>query len=566
MAPKDYSYMKDYLNWHIVKKMRQNKVVGLSIAVVDDEKIIWSKGFGFSDRAGNKAADADTIYRIGSISKVFTAIGTMQLAEAGKLDPDAPIRTILPEFSIRSRFNSTDGITPATIMSHHAGLPCDVFKGWTSESDASLLTRLAEEYTTYPPRTISSYSNAGVSLLGLAISRIAGEDFSSHMDRAVFTPMGMHHTSFSLNPAIEKQLARGYAGKKEKKQLPIRDRAAGSVYSSVSDMSRFMQVILNQGQMENASLISAGTLARMTRPQNQGLPLDFGFQTGLGWCLDGFPVPGAKKVIWHNGGTFLFNSHMALLPEKKLGVIVLTNSAEGAAIVDDISIRALELAMTAKYGPGAVPAVPAETKEKRQTRFDPAQISKLVGDYGSPDGIFTIAEKGGRLFTDADGQRLRLVRYESGRIGVQMMLWGLFPISVKELDDLRFSLETVDHQDIIVLHTQGISFPLAKKIIPAPLPGAWAGMAGEYEVMTPDPDLNPQNIVLKVEEKALVLSMEIPTLQDELFEVYFQPVSSSDAVTLGIGRGAGETLRITDIGGHPGLHFSGFSFKKKTTL
>ncbi len=561
MAANDYSYMEAYLNWDIPKKMKQSDVVGLSIAVVDDKNILWSKGFGYADKAAKRPANSKTVYRIGSISKVFTAMGMMQLAEAGQLDLDAPIRTYIPEFSILSRFGSTDKITPRNIMNHHSGLPCDILKGWTSESDTMLLSRLAQAHTAYPPNTIFSYSNVGVSLLGLAMGRIVGDDFSNHMERVMFHPMKMHHTSYILTPSIEKRLSKGYCGRKEKKQLPIRDRAAGSVYSNVRDMSRFMQAALNQGRTPDQRIIGSKTLSMMTRPQSEGLPLDFGFQMGLGWCLDGFPVAGAQKVIWHNGGTFLFNSHMAILPEKKLGVVVLSNSAQGGDIVGEISAKALELALEAKYGLN--PAPTAANEEKKERGFTPSWSAKLVGDYGAPDSIFTVSAKGDRLWVDADGYRFRLVPYKRGRIGLQKRLWGIFPIPIKELDKLRFTHETVDGQELVVIHGDGISQPLAKKIFPVPIPGNWAAMAGEFEVTDLDPSLNPQNIGLRVKENRLTLSMEIPVLHDGTFELYFQPISATEAVTMGLGRYAGETMRIVDLGGHKGLYFSGFLFKKK---
>ena len=109
--------------------MSKHDVTGLSIALVDDQQVIWARGFGFADKERNLPAAAETVYRVGSISKRFTATAAMQLAERGKLDIDRPLATYLPGFSIKSRFPEAGSITPRTLMTHHAGLPSDRLKG-----------------------------------------------------------------------------------------------------------------------------------------------------------------------------------------------------------------------------------------------------------------------------------------------------------------------------------------------------------------------------------------------------------------------------------------------------
>jgi CubicO group peptidase (beta-lactamase class C family) len=122
-AKGDYSDLKEYMTWFIQKEMKDNDIVGLSIALVDDQKILWQQGFGYADRENKIDATPETLYRAGSISKVFNGMAAMKLVEAGKMDIDRPLSTYLPEFKIKSRFGNTDGITPRTIMTHHSGLP-----------------------------------------------------------------------------------------------------------------------------------------------------------------------------------------------------------------------------------------------------------------------------------------------------------------------------------------------------------------------------------------------------------------------------------------------------------
>ena len=148
MAPKkpdqiiagNYDYVKEYITWLAQKEMKKNQVVGLSIAIVDDQRTVWAQGFGYADKKGIKPATAETVYRIGSISKLFTVMATMQLAEQGRIDIDQPLQRYLPEFSVKTRFSNADPITLRSIMTHHSGLPSAVAKGmWDSEPPSKLL-------------------------------------------------------------------------------------------------------------------------------------------------------------------------------------------------------------------------------------------------------------------------------------------------------------------------------------------------------------------------------------------------------------------------------------------
>ena len=160
------------MTWFIEKEIKDKNIVGLSIARVDDQSIIWKEGFGFADQNKNVKAGPETVYRAGSISKLFNAMAVMKLVEAGKMDIDRPLATYLPEFKIKSRFGSTDGITPRTIMTHHSGLPSDLWDGHYGEHPmpfTQIVHAIKDEYVAYPPNMIMGYSNLAVLLLGQMI-------------------------------------------------------------------------------------------------------------------------------------------------------------------------------------------------------------------------------------------------------------------------------------------------------------------------------------------------------------------------------------------------------------
>ncbi|WP_239649871.1 serine hydrolase domain-containing protein [Methylocucumis oryzae] len=130
--------------------------------------MVWAQGFGYADAANKIPATPETVYRMGSISKLFTDTLVMQLAEQGKLNIDKPLQTYLPDFWIKTRFTDAGPITPRNIMTHHSGLPGDMSNGmWIQQPKpfSQLVGQLKDEYIAYPPNTIWSYSNLGLNVI-----------------------------------------------------------------------------------------------------------------------------------------------------------------------------------------------------------------------------------------------------------------------------------------------------------------------------------------------------------------------------------------------------------------
>ena len=171
----DTEAVQAYLRQWIAYEMHENQIQGLSIALVEGQKIIWAEGFGHADVAHRIEATPDTLYRIGSISKLFNAVAALQLAERGPLDLDRPIQSYLPDFAIRSRFTPHPTFTARQLMTHHSGLPTDYLNGWNSEEPIRYVRQqLKDEYMAYPPNTLSAYSNLGATVLGHVVETLYG--------------------------------------------------------------------------------------------------------------------------------------------------------------------------------------------------------------------------------------------------------------------------------------------------------------------------------------------------------------------------------------------------------
>ena len=176
IAQTDYSSLKEEFRKEIEKKMKKSKVKGASIALVVGDSIVWSEGFGYADAENKIEATPETQYRVGSVTKLFTGIAVMQLNEKSLINIDEPVHKFFPEFNIKSRFGSIDEITHRNVMTHTAGLPCDIMRGFVSTEPESYMKEieyLNKEYTIYAPNTVHAYSNPGYNLLGCMVEEVS---------------------------------------------------------------------------------------------------------------------------------------------------------------------------------------------------------------------------------------------------------------------------------------------------------------------------------------------------------------------------------------------------------
>ena len=259
----DYTHAREHISWLIRQEMSDANVTGLSIALVDENGIVWSEGFGYADKEAEIKATSDTVYNVGSITKIFTAAAAMQLAEQGKLDIDQPLQKYLPEFSIKSRFGDTRKITPRNLMTHHSGLPVNWSLGMIVRNPGpftELVTAMKDEYTAYPPDYIFSYSNLGMALLGAAIGKVGSEDFTSYMNTHMLKPLGMTHSEFS--PSTR---SKSYHHGRVVEALPMRDLPASGLNSSANDIAHFMQMLFSEGNFAGKQILRPETLGKNVR-------------------------------------------------------------------------------------------------------------------------------------------------------------------------------------------------------------------------------------------------------------------------------------------------------------
>ena len=444
----DYRFLGQYMDWMVSKEASKAHVNAVTVAVVDDQQVVWSKGYGMADVAGGVAATPETLFRVGSISKLFTATEIMRHVERGEIELDSELSQQLPEFSIHSRFANAKPITVRSLLAHHSGLPSNRWNGMFTNKPVDLATlerQLAEDSLIEAPQTKFNYSNLGFSLLGRIVEVRSHETFATVMQHDILQPLGMTHSTFA--PVVLD--SKGYSQGKELPPVELRDRHAGSLVTSAHDLARFVEFVLADGRAANGQqLLNSATLRSMFQPQFPGLPLDFELRTGLCWGIQGMRVQGAGPIVGHGGGLPGYSAHLSVAPESKLGVVVLAND-QAAGFIGQVGQKAIALALETKLGVAEQPEQPEPDKPKVQPIELPTKaLDDKVGDYIVMGQLTHVARSGGHLSADAMCKHFNLMPIAANdfvpEVSVLLGLWhkrlSNFSVTLTDVEGRRFAV------------------------------------------------------------------------------------------------------------------------------
>lgn len=562
----DYGSMNKQISHLIKKKMSKNDITGLSIAVVDGQKIVLAEGFGWADKKNKIKATPETVYRVGSITKLFTVTAVMQLAEQGALQIDQPLQEVLPQFSIKSRFGSTDKITLRNIMTHHSGLPTNFTKGMWAEKPEKftrLVEQIQDEYTAYPPDTIFCYSNIGITLLGHAVQEVSGQPYEELIDRKVLRPLGMSDSYIADTLRNEPQSSKAYSDDVESITMPLRDLPAGGLNSTVLDLANFAKMVFAGGRFGGRRIIKAETLDKMMQFQDGNALFDLGKQIGLGWFLEEENSEDAGLTAMHGGDTFLFHSMLMTIPRHQLAVIVLANSELAHSAVFEIAEESLQLALVAKAG------IRRSDKEKLSNTELPAKpedLKNFPGYYSSDEGVIQIIREDDELKLVSNDDSLDLVLHGDDQYYLQYKLLGLFPLNLGGLEKIGIRHSVLNGQEVLLGEYEDKKMFLGEKIIVTPVAAAWKSRTGSYAIVNPSPGILYKDLELYLEDGFLMLhfSVQLPYQKEagEVRQVALRVVDDNNAVIHGLGTGFGDTIRVVHQDDEELLSWSGFLLRK----
>ncbi len=340
----------------IVTLMQQMKIPGLSISVVNDKKIVYSKGFGARLLVDNLPATNETLFGVGSVSKSFTALAIMQLVEEGKISLDDPVSKYIP-FKLGKKDNP---ILIKHLLSHSSGIPdleaavvliarhswskFEKYIPMSGPNDFYLYVNQAVEEVVANPGERYFYLNTGFIMLGHIIEKITGMKFDEYINEKIFLPLEMSRSTFKKED-FEKEEDRmtAYASEPDKPmEVTIHPfdeliYAAGGILSSVNELGNYLIMNINEGKFNNKQLIKPDSYRKLIEPRIDVADQFFGkFRYGFGWGIteNFFGEP----LIEHGGSTGMSSAHLAFLPKSKLGVAVAGNmgSVPGAIITQAI--------------------------------------------------------------------------------------------------------------------------------------------------------------------------------------------------------------------------------------
>jgi CubicO group peptidase (beta-lactamase class C family) len=330
-------------------EMARQKIPGVVVGVVVDGELAYAKGFGFADVEKKSLPDIDTVFRIGSITKSFTALATLALRDDGVLALDDPLTNFVPEAAgIVYPTRDAPPITLRQLLTHTSGLPRDgIFAGPKAPSEGDVLKALSGLSLENVPGTAYVYSNFGFGLLGIAAGRAAKSSLREVIARRILVPSGMTATTWDRAAVAEGRLATGYAPGAQGEPSPAEDpslggiEGAGGLYSSVRDLGRYLAAQLDAYPPRNEAetgLVRRSTMREahstgfhsamsvsMAEAPKKGEPLVRAVAESYGFGWAAAHTCDFDDLVWHNGSILGYTADMRFLRQRGVGVVTLAN-------------------------------------------------------------------------------------------------------------------------------------------------------------------------------------------------------------------------------------------------
>ena len=454
-----YNDVIEKLSDAIEYEIKDKNLNAISIAIIKQNDFFWAAGFGFIDKEKKIKADENTIYRVGSVSKLFTDIAIMKKRESGDIDIDLPIQNYLPKFNPENIYND-EPITLRQLMSHRAGILREpAYGNYFSDNETSLkktVESVNNSSLIHPPGTITKYSNAGIAVVGYTLEKVFQKPYIEFMQENILTPLGMNDSSFKFKNSMSLNLAEAtmwsYDGRSFKApRFELGMVPAGSLYSSVTDLAKFVNMIFSDGSINGKKFVHPNTLTEMFTPQFTTSKMN-GY--GIGFRIS---KHNSYKMISHGGAIYGYSTQLSALPEPKIGVVVASSVDISNSIARKISSYALDL-LIAKEKRLALP-------EYVKTKPIEKEIQEnLIGHYENEANRITIKKIEKKIILEND----------------------YFEVPIKEFNS-KFISDGKINQGGILIELNGDNLIVNKKeykkvakISDPDFPNEWLGLIGEY--------------------------------------------------------------------------------------
>ncbi|OJV20571.1 MAG: hypothetical protein BGO21_08360 [Dyadobacter sp. 50-39] len=390
---------------YFAEKLKTDKIVGLSAAIVMDGKVIWKKGFGYADQVTRTPMTVNTVVNIGSVTKTFTALSVMQLKERGLIDLDKPLTTYLPTFHPLTRAGiQLDSVTVKTLITHTSGIQSDIWKNSDLGSGkyTDVLGFINQTYLVYPPGLAGLYSNAGYNILGHLVRDITKTDYARYVHQNIFNVLGMKHSGFAMDGL--KNRTKIYAYGKEAREYELRDIASGGIYTDMNDFAKYAIGMLQAYRGKSTALLRQATAREMFTVQNSHVPLETN-KKGLGWFMF---QNDSTFAMFHSGSAGFSHAKLLLIPERNAALLVLTNTAEGGQTAETFCFNQLPRFGLHVRDLFPSPITHSVGSQRKPITLPDSTLAKYVGIYAESSSYNVVKLANHQLTLSGRGQKLVL--------------------------------------------------------------------------------------------------------------------------------------------------------------
>jgi len=547
----------------ILAEMKKRNITGASIALVDSSGIIFSKGYGFADKANKLFASSQTVYPFGSISKVITTASILKLQDLGKLDIDSAFVKYVPEFQIKQHFHEKRPFTIADLLMHQGGIPRtrlkDLYTDFAQPADFyKIIEEEKEDYLIAPPGEIYQYSDIGMTIPGVLPFKTTHKHYVEFVNDEIFKPSGMSNASFHKDSA-KNNYTKGYQNGVETRIFATRFLPAFGMQASVEDLAKFLFVFLNKGTaIDGTQVLSPELVQRAIKQQNQATKLVFSNKMGLGWMLEGFH---GYQCVYHGGEQKPCLSMVRMLPELKLGIVLAINSNMDRDFISIVVEKVLLEIFKEKKIPYSRD-YKEKVKSSRSLRY--SLTNSFTGDYATSYGIVNISRAKKKLQVNmiSIDRKFNAKIMTDSTLQLNYMIMGMIPVKV-----MRLFVTEINNRKIIGIKLIGGRKIFGGEAIIFDKPRTeWDSVAGKYIICNLDDQEYSLLKEIEVSEykgiKVISGKGDIPDV--EQFQFCIRPINDNLAIVQGIGGQGllGETIKRRKINGEEFIEICGYLLKK----
>jgi N-acyl-D-aspartate/D-glutamate deacylase/CubicO group peptidase (beta-lactamase class C family) len=444
--PAEYRPIRDFIR----QGVSANKAPSVALALIKDGRVIWAEGFGLADREAGRKATSDSIYLLASVSKPMAATGLMWLVDQGKLDLAAPANRYLPGHKLRAYHGSPDDITLQRLANHTSGLPVHwsfFYNGVQPPSRDESIRQYGFAYK--PPGERWEYCNLAFGIIDHITAVVAGQPWRTFMERRVYDPLKMSHTSSRVRPTLEEHATAQYAFDAAGKFLRVAPYdfdhdGASANWSSANDLARFLQMHLNDGELDGKRVLSKESARKMRTLSSVRDPADPDSGNGVAWFVG--PYMGIPAFA-HSGGMPGVSTRVRGFPKQNCGYVILIN-ASAYSFRSEIEKRLTSILIPeAKTPPSAKSKTTGASSNKPTKESITSFTGAWEGRLAHPDGDLKLKlkvspDRTARVsFGDRPSSALSNVRVNSSRLHGSINTRLRTQPSYHGLIDLEFRLE-----------------------------------------------------------------------------------------------------------------------------